>query len=726
MREIGFQKWSTYDYTDISPKFLDLARSKFAKFAHSLEFKVLDISKDPISQSFEPSTYDLIVASHVLHATIHLKQTLSNLRRLLRPSGKLLILETTSPDSIQLGFAFGLLRDWWAPLEYEQRSVCSPCLSVDRWDVALKASGFSGVDIAIDSGKRSLHPSEQSIIISTNTAPDFPLRQVKIIIDEHVETQRALAAVLISEHSAASCEVLTLPSAARAVLKEAVVIFLLEVDSIFLYDVSEANYKHLNLVLQQCQQVVWVTRWRLGKNPHHGIVDGLGRVMMSEDSRFKFSTLALDAQSSDPVKVAAVIGNAARQVSELPVERIDNFTMVNGTLSSLRITENRIMDKRVAASISPWHAREIQALSGDVPLRLHISSPGQLSTLQWKETRPPAQYAKSTALGDHEVIVQVRAIGLCSRDLKVAMGQYDASELGIEFAGIVQQAGTHSGFAHKDKVFAISPGASATLMKMPAEALVLMPPYLSFADAATMPKALWMAYHGVVNSGRVIRGETILICQGASDVGQMAIRMAIRLGAEVLVAVTSEQERELLETGHGLGSGDVFDARDGAFLRRIFQRTQGNGVDIVMTVPQHDHVSVDYTQCLATSGRLVRAGISLPPGFDAKRSAHIQRPADLSIISFGMLDLFAAKPQKAYSIFHHAAGMAFEHEIGLLQPVQSFHPQDLEAAFQYLQDAQIAGNPVIELGSTDKVIVCVSRTPPHCSNSVPLLTDASL
>lgn len=682
-----------------------MARSKLAKFTHSLEFKVFDVSKDAVSQSVEPSTYDLIVASYVLHASIHLEQTLSNLRKLLKPDGKLLLLETTSPDSTQLGFMFGLSRDWWAPLEHEQRSICTPCLSVDRWDEALKASGFSGVDIAIDSGENSLHLRERSIIVSTNTAAEGPLHEMKMIVDEHVESQRTLAAVLTSEYRAA-CEVLTLASAARAELKDAFIIVLLEVDSVFLHGVSEANYNHLKLVLQQCQQVVWVTRWPLGRNPQHGIVDGLGRVMMSEDSRYKFSTLALDSQNSDPAKVAAVISNVAQQVSKLPVENIDNFTSVDGILSSLRITENRLMDKLVATSTSLWHAQEIP-LGGDTPLELQISAPGQLNTLQWKEVG--SQHTKLTPLGDDEVIIQVQAIGLCSRDLAVAMGQYDASELGIEFCGIVQQAGPHSGYSQKDNVFAISPRACATMMRMPAESLVRMPPHLSFEDAATMPKALWMAYHGVVNSGRVIRGETILICQGASDVGQMAIQIAIRLGAEVLAGVTSDQECKLLETDHKLDPGDIFDTSNGNLQRMILQRTQGNGVDVVMTVPEYDHASirVDYTQCLATSGRLVRAGISLSPDLDGKRSAHGSMPADLSIISFGMLDLLAVNPRKAYSVFHHAARMAFEHQIGPLQPVRSFHSQELKEAFGYLKGDQTAGKPVIKLERTDEVTVRV-------------------
>lgn len=54
----------SYTYTDVSPGFFAAAKERFKAFG-SIEYKVLDITKDPVEQGFEEKTYDLIIASNV-------------------------------------------------------------------------------------------------------------------------------------------------------------------------------------------------------------------------------------------------------------------------------------------------------------------------------------------------------------------------------------------------------------------------------------------------------------------------------------------------------------------------------------------------------------------------------------------------------------------------------------------------------------------------------------
>jgi len=47
-----------------------------------------------------------------LHATKSMHQTMANARRLLKPGGKLFIMETTQ-DQVDIQFVFGFLQGWW-------------------------------------------------------------------------------------------------------------------------------------------------------------------------------------------------------------------------------------------------------------------------------------------------------------------------------------------------------------------------------------------------------------------------------------------------------------------------------------------------------------------------------------------------------------------------------------------------------------------------------------
>ena len=87
-----FPRYKRYTFSDISAGFFPKARERFAGIPN-MEFKVLDISKDPIQQGFEPGSYDLIIAANVVHITPTLYQTLKNLQLLLMPTGKLVVTE---------------------------------------------------------------------------------------------------------------------------------------------------------------------------------------------------------------------------------------------------------------------------------------------------------------------------------------------------------------------------------------------------------------------------------------------------------------------------------------------------------------------------------------------------------------------------------------------------------------------------------------------------------
>lgn len=115
-----------YDFTDISAGFFDKARELLAEWGSSVALKKLDISLDPESQGFKIHSYDLIVASNIVHATSSIKNSLANLHRLLKPQGELALIELTR-SPLFLSLIFGTLPGWWVG-----KSTCylSPFLSI--------------------------------------------------------------------------------------------------------------------------------------------------------------------------------------------------------------------------------------------------------------------------------------------------------------------------------------------------------------------------------------------------------------------------------------------------------------------------------------------------------------------------------------------------------------------------------------------------------------------
>ncbi|KAF5878447.1 putative polyketide synthase protein [Botrytis fragariae] len=145
--------FSQYYYTDISTGFFERARGILD--GSKTVFMTLDIEKDPMKQGFEASSFEMIVASNVLHATKFLKETMKRVRSLLKPGGHLLLLETTG-QWLRSQFVMCGLPGWW--LGFDDGRKYAPIIAERQWHSLLQNTGYSGLDlVARDSSNSSSH-----------------------------------------------------------------------------------------------------------------------------------------------------------------------------------------------------------------------------------------------------------------------------------------------------------------------------------------------------------------------------------------------------------------------------------------------------------------------------------------------------------------------------------------------------------------------------------------
>lgn len=111
-----------YDYTDISSGFFDAAKEIFKPWSSFLRYQILDIEKEPSDQGFDTEGYDMVIAANVLHATSSLLHTMKNVRKLLRPGGRLILIEETVTALRR--FPFATLPGWWLSKSKEQAREC--------------------------------------------------------------------------------------------------------------------------------------------------------------------------------------------------------------------------------------------------------------------------------------------------------------------------------------------------------------------------------------------------------------------------------------------------------------------------------------------------------------------------------------------------------------------------------------------------------------------------
>ena len=309
--------YASYTFTDISNGFFENAQEVFKDHAATMTFKILDIEQDVLTQGFEEHSYDLIIASFVLHATAKLERTMKNVRRLLKPGGFVLMAEVTNNEQIRGGFIFGALPGWW--LGADDGRILSPCVSPAQWDSILRRTGFSGIDTITSDLDRFPYPgsvfSSQAVdgqisFLRRPLSVPYPqdsgrgaLENLLIVGGASLKTRSLLQEV--SEtlqkfhrqvHSVETVEYVAPQHLASA----STILCLVELDEPIFKDLTPERFQGFKNLFSQERTVLWITRGRRADVPESNMTYGFLRSQLWEvpDLRLQFLDLEMSLSRS--------------------------------------------------------------------------------------------------------------------------------------------------------------------------------------------------------------------------------------------------------------------------------------------------------------------------------------------------------------------------------------------------------------------------------------------
>lgn len=130
-----------YCYTDLSKAFFLHAAENYVPDNPYVVCRRLDIEQPIEPQGIELGTYDVVIATNVLHATRDIRQTLSNCKAALRAQG-LLLLNEISERSLPAHLTVALLDGWWLFQDPQLRIPGCPGLYPQGWQRVLEEEGF--------------------------------------------------------------------------------------------------------------------------------------------------------------------------------------------------------------------------------------------------------------------------------------------------------------------------------------------------------------------------------------------------------------------------------------------------------------------------------------------------------------------------------------------------------------------------------------------------------
>ncbi|KAK3290153.1 uncharacterized protein B0H64DRAFT_453112 [Chaetomium fimeti] len=248
--------YSSYTFTDISSGFFEKAAERFESAGDKMIYKTFDAEKTPADQGYKPGSYDVVVASNVLHATTNLHNTLRNVRALLKPGGYLFLLEITDNTSIRYSFSMGGLSGWW--LGVNDGRPYSPCITRSKWNQALRKAGFAGVSAVTPA--HDIHPNPFSVIASQAVEEKMDqLRRPLLKTQLRGDSSNAPLYILGGlDLETSNIEVITIDTL------EEIVDANMQPNST---DMTPTRLKALQLLVENTHHLLWITHAQERENP---------------------------------------------------------------------------------------------------------------------------------------------------------------------------------------------------------------------------------------------------------------------------------------------------------------------------------------------------------------------------------------------------------------------------------------------------------------------------
>ncbi|KAJ5124866.1 Acyl transferase/acyl hydrolase/lysophospholipase [Penicillium bovifimosum] len=673
----GERMYEQYVFTDISSGFMATAKEKFAN-EQCIDYKVLDITLDPLEQGFDAHTFDLVIASNVIHATPNIRSTLSHVHSLLKPTGRFLLHEI-SPDILIADFTMGVFSGWWLGEEAERAE--KPYISPERWDQELRATGFTGTDTVAYDQKPPYHISASMLSRPMDQKMHDPM-EIWLLKGSNALSQWAAEVELLFHDQGYTPVWTRLDEPAP---KGKFVVSLLDIEGTPLSTLPKQEFEVFQRYIEQVQEckVLWVTRSTslTCSDPSFGFIHGLARTLRSE---LLLDISVLEIPTLDTASAKTVIElceHIQRSRELLPPDPEYEFALHRGDINVGRFHWTPLI-KQLA---NPPRA--------EASRKLTLTAYGLLDTLYWAE-KDPSYY-----LGAGQVEVEMDHIGLNFKDMMVAMGFFGTKEdLGLEGSGTVLQVGQDvTEISIGDRVVLMHSGVLASNVVVPQEACLKLPEGLSMLDAATMLTAYITVLYSLLEIGALRKGQanqSVLIHSACGGVGLAALHVCRAVGAEIYATVGNDTKVAHLMENFGLPRERIFNSRNTSFQPDLMRVTNGRGVDIVLNSLSGNLLHASW-ECVAKFGRMIELG---------KRDFISHGMLNMSLFeanrSFFGVDLAQVckdTPEILKRTLATFSDWYRQGRIAPITPIKLFDAVDVVSAFRYMQAGTHIGKIVVRM-----------------------------
>nr|XP_036579356.1 polyketide synthase [Colletotrichum truncatum]KAF6786903.1 polyketide synthase [Colletotrichum truncatum] len=716
--ENGIKFYRDYTVTDISEAALQTSQEELAGY-HDVTFSILDMEQDTLSQGYQEAAYDVVVASQAIHTASSITKALENVRRLLKPGGKLVLVEATgSINSNWVGLVGGAQASFWHT--FEDGRINSPLLDVQAWDSALLSTGFSGSELVLDDYPRPR--THSTVIVSTLAEHKDPGRQtpdlpVVCLLHSQEGAPKLLDQLKNTlQGRGQNTKTIILENVLSEMPDNARVIAFLDGEYLML-DADQRRLDVFKHLARHTASMVWITSTGMaqGRSPNGSVLGGLLRTIATEAPTGRFFSVDVDADNfnmnpADTEEFLRIL--VVREENLQQLARGDNvedgeFAWHTGCWWVSRLVPEMALRGYAEQHVRPaTHNFKVLPLDSQGPMRVDFETPGILSSIFFC----PYTELLRQPLPPNFLEVKVAAVGLNWKDLALSAGRFDGNNLSSEYAGVVTQVGTNAGdyFAVGDRVYGLGKGHFGNYARVPMEMARKVGPDDDLVKVATMPVVYMTAIYAFEHLTRLRRGQKVLIQSASGGLGLGAIQLARAKGAEVFAAAGSPEKLRFLVESIGVSPSNVYLAREPAELIRTISATQNGGFDVILSTAQGEML-YQTMKALAPLGHLIDVGRMDVSDAKTIGLELFQKSASLS--SFDLVRVVDHDPELGAQLMktvdeHYRAGL-----IGPILPLATSDISQLDQTMLAFSKGKHVGKLVVTFLNPDSLVRMVPATP---------------
>ncbi|KAF5532714.1 polyketide synthase [Fusarium phyllophilum] len=642
---------AAFDFTDISAGFFENAREKLKGWSTVVNFRALDIEKDPKGQGFTEGFYDIVLACNVLHATPSIVSTLSKVQRLLKPGGVLLLLEITKPRHYH-NVTFGTLPGWWKGVE-EGRAT-GPLLSPQDWSKRMRQASL---DMQLEVYDDAETPMSSLIVAKSMPGDVTETNQVQIILNSglshvvedfsgQVSTKLGAQGFDVSLTSWDEMTVRTAGSAIQVVVDDG--------EHPVLFGVSSATFQSITQVLQAPSRVLWISApgdARYSENPLKHLITGVSRTAHAENDELKMITVdvqqSVGQQEADKSLTEFLSGlvSSLSQANAPILER--EYVYKNGQVAIPRVIPS--------PNIQSWMPGSTVELTKMMPFQ--NGQKAWMLDVQRSEAIKTPIFMENTALretlGDNEVDIEVDAIGVPELLAQHAING---------FAGKVIAVGSNIvDLKVEDHVVTFAGTLYPNRVRVPRSQTQVIPHDVSLVTAAAALVPLMTSFHALTNIAT--GNKSVILVHGATEITAMsAVAAAKACGSTVIQTVSSNMSHEALGEVASTLADHVIPEK-GYSSKHQLQKALGQAkVDVILSF-SIDGISREVVQTLKPFGHFIHV----------QSDSKLSLPMDLSryllpnvtVSQFSMDAVVRTQPQAVASVFCEAVDALVTFKTGL-------------------------------------------------------------